>query len=254
MTTIADIQDRVKEVLETGYTFGPVDEDSSLIEAGYVDSVSIVGLTLELEKRFQIQIPSSDMTPENWQSVRSISTMCARLVMSTTEGPPRRSLFDMVYGSATLIDLLRNELARAGRLGYGVSLVVFQLDGKLDDSDTSVLTATWLEAGQALTENLRVEDTVTMIKLPDGKTAMLGILPHTSGASVKVAVMRVGRRLFDKLAGRYPVTKLQYGVATFPDDGREIQELVRKSCGTWHELSVDDLKSADAPAAQAQAK
>ena len=254
MTSVADVLERVREVVETGYTFGPVDPDASLIEEGYVDSVSIVGLTLELEKRFHIQIPSSEMTPENWTSTRSIATMCARLLLSATEGPPQRSMFDLIYGSSSLIDVLRGELARAGRMGTCVSLVVFQLEGQVQDSDTSVMAETWMEAGQTLTQSLRVEDTVTLIKLSDGKSAMLGILPHSAGSGVSVAVNRVGRRLIRDLAGRYPVKSIQYSVATFPEHGREIQELIRRSCSNWQELTVDDLAGPEAPPAQAQAK
>lgn len=253
MTTVADILGRIRELLEAGYTFGPIDDDASLIEEGYIDSVSIVGLTLELEKRFGIQIPSSEMTPENWSTARSIASMCARLLITASDGPPPRSMFDLIYGAGSLVNVLRGELARALRAGSCVSLVVFQLDGQMQDSDTAVMAETWMEAGQTLAQNLRLEDTVTLIKLPDGKSAMLGILPHATGASVAFAVRRVGRRLISNLAGRYPVNALQYSVSTFPDHGREIQDLIQRSCSSWQQLTMDEASNCE-PGPQAQGK
>jgi acyl carrier protein len=49
-----------------------INEDTRLISGGIVDSFSMVSLKLYLEKKFQIQIPDQQATPEAFDSVNSI--------------------------------------------------------------------------------------------------------------------------------------------------------------------------------------
>jgi len=55
---------------ESNVTFG---DDESLLEAGVIDSVSMIELIEFLEKEFDVTIDEDDMTPENFDSVNSIA-------------------------------------------------------------------------------------------------------------------------------------------------------------------------------------
>jgi acyl carrier protein len=49
-----------------------INESTRLISGGIVDSFSMVSLKVYLEKKFQIQIPDQQATPEAFDSVNSI--------------------------------------------------------------------------------------------------------------------------------------------------------------------------------------
>ncbi len=49
-----------------------IDYDTPLISGGIVDSFSMVSLKVFLEKKFQIQIPDAQATPEAFDSVNKI--------------------------------------------------------------------------------------------------------------------------------------------------------------------------------------
>jgi len=49
-----------------------ITEDTRLISGGIVDSFSMVSLKRFLEKKYQIQIPDTDATPDAFDTVRNI--------------------------------------------------------------------------------------------------------------------------------------------------------------------------------------
>jgi len=49
-----------------------ITEETRLISGGIVDSFSMVSLKRFLEKKYQIQIPDADATPDAFDTVRSI--------------------------------------------------------------------------------------------------------------------------------------------------------------------------------------
>jgi acyl carrier protein len=55
-----------------------VDFDTELITGGIVDSFSMVSLKRFLEKKYGIQIPDADATPEAFDSVNKISALVDR--------------------------------------------------------------------------------------------------------------------------------------------------------------------------------
>jgi D-alanine--poly(phosphoribitol) ligase subunit 2 len=55
-----------------------VDETTPLISGGIVDSFSMVSLKRFLEKKYQIQIPDADASPEAFDSVVSIAELVQR--------------------------------------------------------------------------------------------------------------------------------------------------------------------------------
>lgn len=67
----------IKEYLEEGDD-REVTETTLLISGGIVDSFSMVSLKRFLEKRYAIQIPDADATPQAFDSVRSIVALVRR--------------------------------------------------------------------------------------------------------------------------------------------------------------------------------
>lgn len=56
----------------------PLDDNDQLVESGIVDSLGIMSLLSFLEEEFSIQIPSEDLSPENFASVATITTLVER--------------------------------------------------------------------------------------------------------------------------------------------------------------------------------
>ncbi len=67
----------VREYLEEGDD-REITATTPLISGGIVDSFSMVSLKRFLEKKYQIQIPDSDATPDAFDSVQSIVTLVGR--------------------------------------------------------------------------------------------------------------------------------------------------------------------------------
>ena len=55
-----------------------IDLDTELISGGIVDSFSMVSLKRFLEKKYDIQIPDADASPEAFDSVNKISALVDR--------------------------------------------------------------------------------------------------------------------------------------------------------------------------------
>jgi acyl carrier protein len=56
----------------------PLDENDQLVATGIVDSLGIMSLLSFLEEKFAIQIPSEDLSPENFASVSTIAALVER--------------------------------------------------------------------------------------------------------------------------------------------------------------------------------
>jgi len=67
----------VREYLEEGDD-REVKFDTPLISGGIVDSFSMVSLKRFLEKKYGIQIPDADASPEAFDTVNSIAALVAR--------------------------------------------------------------------------------------------------------------------------------------------------------------------------------
>jgi acyl carrier protein len=68
----------VKEYLEEGDD-RTVDAESPLISGGIVDSFSMVSLKRFLEKRYAIQIPDAEATPDAFDTVSRIAALVERV-------------------------------------------------------------------------------------------------------------------------------------------------------------------------------
>ena len=74
----ADVQDRVlalvKAILEQNAITTGIDSDSLLVDVG-LTSMDMVNLMLGVEAEFDFTIPQSEITPENFQSVKTLQAM-----------------------------------------------------------------------------------------------------------------------------------------------------------------------------------
>src|ERR1700761_5760034 len=66
----------VKAILEQNAINATVDPDTRLVDVG-LTSMDMVNLMLGVEAEFDFTIPQSEITPENFQSVKSLETMVA---------------------------------------------------------------------------------------------------------------------------------------------------------------------------------
>jgi acyl carrier protein len=74
----ADVQDRVlalvKDILEQNSMTATVDPESRLVDVG-LTSMDMVSLMLGVEAEFDFTIPQSEITPENFQSIKTLQSM-----------------------------------------------------------------------------------------------------------------------------------------------------------------------------------
>ena len=68
----------VGEILATNSIARPLSVDDQLTEAG-LSSIDMVNLMLAVEAEFDIMIPASEITPENFRSVSSIEALIVRI-------------------------------------------------------------------------------------------------------------------------------------------------------------------------------
>ena len=74
----ADVQDRVlalvKGILEQNSMTATVDPETRLVDVG-LTSMDMVSLMLGVEAEFDFTIPQSEITPENFQSIKTLQLM-----------------------------------------------------------------------------------------------------------------------------------------------------------------------------------
>lgn len=56
----------------------PLDDNDQLVDSGIIDSLGIMSLLSFLEENFSIQIPSEDLSPENFASVSTLTALVER--------------------------------------------------------------------------------------------------------------------------------------------------------------------------------
>ena len=74
----ASVQDRVlsvlRRILEENAIIADVQPDSRLVDIG-LDSMDMVALMLQVEAEFDLTLPQPEITPENFQSVKTMELM-----------------------------------------------------------------------------------------------------------------------------------------------------------------------------------
>lgn len=71
----------VKSILEQNAIFTPVDPATLLVDVG-LTSMDMVNLMLGVEAEFDFTIPQPEITPENFQSVKTLERMIVAQLQS----------------------------------------------------------------------------------------------------------------------------------------------------------------------------
>ncbi len=135
-----------------------------------------------------------------------------------------------LYNHAYFVGALRREIQRSRRSGLKLSLVMFDLDNfkRVNDTKGHLEGDKVLVKSAALvTESLREIDLAARY----GGEEFAVILPDTPRTGGFVAAERIRARIaehFRKRRGSGPVTA-SGGVATFPDDADDAEQLVRRA-------------------------
>lgn len=66
----------ILEDIESGVDYENCDK---LIDEGYLDSLAIISLVAEIEDEFDVQIPTVEIIPSNFNSVKAIWELITRL-------------------------------------------------------------------------------------------------------------------------------------------------------------------------------
>ena len=82
-----DVQKRilalVKTILEQNAITAQIDPQTRLVDAG-LTSMDMVSLMLGVEAEFDLTIPQSDITPENFQSIKTLEAMIVHQLQTAT--------------------------------------------------------------------------------------------------------------------------------------------------------------------------
>ena len=66
----------ILEVIEAGVDYKNC---TTLIDDGYLDSLAIISLVAEIEEEFDVQIPTVEIVPQNFNSVQAMWNLIERL-------------------------------------------------------------------------------------------------------------------------------------------------------------------------------
>ncbi|MCI9365085.1 MAG: acyl carrier protein [Clostridia bacterium] len=66
----------ILEEIEAGVDY---ENCETLIDDGYLDSLSIISLVAEIEERFDVQIPTVEIVPDNFNSAKALWDLIVRL-------------------------------------------------------------------------------------------------------------------------------------------------------------------------------
>jgi acyl carrier protein len=79
--SMTDIRRDVRAFLQNDLSrdLTDVDDSTSLLQAGVLDSLGVMQLVAFLQERFDLVVADDDLVPENLESVDAIATFVARL-------------------------------------------------------------------------------------------------------------------------------------------------------------------------------
>jgi acyl carrier protein len=55
-----------------------IDEDTRVLDSGLLDSMKVLAINASLLRTFQVDIPPSELQPENYASIRAMVALCLR--------------------------------------------------------------------------------------------------------------------------------------------------------------------------------
>lgn len=71
--------ERLIEILEGIEAGVDYENCTTLIDDGYLDSLAIISLIAEIEEEFDVQIPTVEIVPENFNSAEAIFELITRI-------------------------------------------------------------------------------------------------------------------------------------------------------------------------------
>jgi len=90
-----DVAATIKEILSDDvFVEVPVDEmdpDDSLRDVYGLDSLGFVELRVQAQSRFGVQIPDADYSPDNFATIRTVTTLVERLLANAPVAAPAAS-------------------------------------------------------------------------------------------------------------------------------------------------------------------
>lgn len=79
---MTDIKDTIRSFIIENFLFGdtsqPIEDGTSLIDNGYVDSTGVLELVFHIEQSFGIKVADNEIVPANLDSVGAIAAYVAR--------------------------------------------------------------------------------------------------------------------------------------------------------------------------------
>jgi len=78
---MSDPEDVIRRFVIDHFLFGQpgsLTDDASFLEEGIFDSTGVLEMVAFLERTFAIKVDNSELTPENLDSIRAITTFLAR--------------------------------------------------------------------------------------------------------------------------------------------------------------------------------
>jgi acyl carrier protein len=76
-----EIKHKVKNFVVDNFLFGNadgLDDDTSFLEAGILDSTGVMEVVAFLEQQFGVRVDDDELTPENLDSIASIEAFVSR--------------------------------------------------------------------------------------------------------------------------------------------------------------------------------
>lgn len=83
---MSDQRTRVKDFIIENFLFGDgdgVDEDTSFLEEGILDSTGVLELITFLEKEFSIKVNDEELIPENLDSINLVAAFLEKKLIDT---------------------------------------------------------------------------------------------------------------------------------------------------------------------------
>lgn len=79
---MTDIKDTIRSFIIENFLFGdtsqPIEDGTSLIDNGYVDSTGVLELVFHIEQSFGIKVADNEIVPANLDSVGAIAAYVER--------------------------------------------------------------------------------------------------------------------------------------------------------------------------------
>ncbi len=78
---MSEVKGRLKDFIVENFLFGDaagLEDDTSFLESGIIDSTGMLELITFLEEQFQIQIEDEELSPENLDSLNNLEAFLSR--------------------------------------------------------------------------------------------------------------------------------------------------------------------------------